>query len=337
MNSAKYSFVILFLLFALSGIVYSQTSSYKVSDKIVIGGETRWDYLSIDKTNNHLFCSHGTKVNVVDLSTNKVIGEITDLTGVHGIEFVPELNKGYISNRDGQINVFDLKTLKKLSVIKIEGKNPNPDAILYDAFTKKVYTMNHSNGTVSAIDPVKDVVTGMAVIEGTAEAAVSDNNGRLFVNLEDKSAVSVIDLKTMKVLAKWSIAPVEGPTGMAIDLKTKRLFTVGDNKMAVLDITSGKLIAVVPIGGGCDGCAFDPSTGLIFTSNGEGNMTVIKEESPSSFKVVETVATQKGARTITIDERNHKVYMLAAFDTDQKDKDGKPVRNFGVLVLSPVK
>ncbi len=334
-NNLKIKFASAFIaLLLFSGMAFAQ-ANYKVTGKIMIGGETRWDYLSIDKTHNHLFASNNNKVQIIDLKTEKVIGEIANQTGVHGVEFVPALNKGYISNRDGQITVFDLKTFKVLKSIKIEEKNP--DAIMYDSYSKRIYTMNHTGKSVTAIDPVKDVPVATVSIDGTAEAAASDNHGRIFVNLEDKSEVCVIDTKTMKVIANWDIKPCEAPTGMAIDLKTKRLFTVGENRMAVLDYNTGKVIATLPIGGGCDGCAFDPAAKLIFSSNGEGTMSVIKEESADNFKPAATIETVKGARTITLDPVTHKVYSLAAFETGKTNSDGKPERIFGVLIVSPVK
>lgn len=321
-------FAMLFFVLSFANI-YSQSAQYKVSGKIIIGGEARFDYLSVDESTNRLFVSHATKVHVIDLSTDKVIAEIADQTGVHGMAFVPEFNKGYISNRDGQVTVFDLKNMKKTGTIKIEGKNPNPDAIIYDAFSKKVYTMNHTGNSVSAIDPKNDTVIGTVAIDGVAEAAVSDEKGNIYINLEDKNAINVIDTKTFKVTAKWSIAPTDGPTGMAIDLKTNRLFTVGEKKMAVLDITTGKVVTTVPIGGGCDGCVFDPASKLCISSNGEGTMTFVKEESPNKFSVISTVATAKGARTIAIDNKSKRIFTLAALDDSSKPG----TKSFGVLIL----
>jgi YVTN family beta-propeller protein len=323
-TTMRHSILLVFFLF--TGILFSQSAQYSLTGKIIIGGETRWDYLSIEESTNRLFVSHGAKVHVINLSDDKLAGEITELTGVHGIAFVPEFNKGYISNRDGQITVFDLKTLKKTGNIKIDGKNP--DAIIYDSFSKRIYTMNHSSNSVTVIDPQKDEAITTIAIEGVPEAAASDNNGRIFVNLEDKSAINVIDTKTLKVTANWPIAPCSSPTGMAIDLKNKRLFTVGDKKMAVLDINSGKVLAALPIGGGCDGCVFDPQTNLLFSSNGEGTMTIIKEETPDTFKEIATIPTQKGARTITIDYKTHRVFSLAVVE-----EKGTAVKNFCVLII----
>lgn len=325
-------FSFLFLLLC-SANTFSQSALYKASGKVIIGGETRWDYLAVEEASGRLFVSHASKVNVIDLASGTPIGEISELSGVHGIAFAPEYNKGFISNRDGQITVFELSTLKKTGSIKIDGKNP--DAIIYDSFSKRIFTMNHSSNSVTAIDPQTEKVIGTFALQGVPEFAASDNNGKIYVNLEDKNAVNVFAAKELKVLAFWPITPAEGPSGMAIDREHKRLFCVGDNKlMAVLDINTGKVISTVPIGSGVDACAYDTNTNLVFSSNGEGTLTVIKEETPDTYKVLETVPTIKGARTMTLDEKTHNVYCTAAFDTGKKGTDGKPVRDFGVLILN---
>lgn len=318
------------ILFLGNKIAFSQPKLYEVSDKINIGGETRWDYLSIDYTYNRLFVSHASKVHVVDLKTNKLVGEISDLHGVHGIEFAAEFNKGFISNgRDSSITVFDLKSLQKLASIKINGKNP--DAIIYDPFTKRIFSFNHSSNNATAIDAKTNSIIATFPLDGVPEFAASDLKGSMYVNLEDKSAVDVFDPQTLKVIAKWSIAPCEEPTGMAIDNENSRLFVVGGNKlMAVLDLTNGKVITTIPIGSGVDGCAYDSKTNLAFSSNGEGSITVIRQENPNKYNVVETVPTIKGTRTITVDTTTHNVYTLGAVENANE-------KMFSVIVLKKKK
>ena len=319
--------IFLFYIILFSSILFAQNSGYKVIDKIDIGGESWWDYLSVEPSTNRLFVSHGEKAVVIDLKTNSIVGEIKGLHGVHGFAFVPDLNKGFITNgRDSSVTVFDLKSLKVITNIKLQEKNP--DAIIYEPFSKRIFTFNNHSASTTAINPETNEIIGTLKLDGDPEAAVSDLNGKVYVNLEDKSAINVFDPKTLKVLNNWQIAPCESPSGLAMDLKNKRLFTVGrNNLMAVLDAESGKVITSLPIGGHVDGCAFDPGTGLVFSTNGEGTMTVVKEESPNEFKVLENVPTQKGARTITLDEKTHRIYTSA--NIDMKDNS----QSFGVLIL----
>jgi DNA-binding beta-propeller fold protein YncE len=317
--------------------LFSQTSGYKVIGTIDIGGEGRWDYLSVDTSMHRLYVSHGTKVHVINLNTNSIIGEITNLYGVHGIVAVPEFSKGFISNgRDISVTIFDLKTLKTINNIKIPGVNP--DAIIYDPFSKRIFTFNNRSGDATAINPETNEVIGNIKLDGAPEYAVSDLKGKMYVNLEDKNAINVFDPKTLKVIQKWSIEPVTEPSGLAMDRENKRLFSVGRNKlMAIVDAESGKLISTQPIGGGVDGCAFDPLTHLVFSSNGEGTITVIKEETPNQFKVMDNVVTQKGARTITLDPTTHLVYTIGMLDKPEKEKTESTSKDdsksFGVLIL----
>jgi DNA-binding beta-propeller fold protein YncE len=307
----------------------AQTAAYKISGKIIIGGESRWDYLSVDETFHRLFVSHNTKVHVIDLSRDSVIGEIGGLNGVHGIAFAPEFNRGFItSGRDSAVVVFDLKSLAKISEITIDAKNP--DAICYDPYTKRIFCINHTGGSATAIDAATGKVLATVATGGTGEYAVSDARGRLYVNLEDQSEVCVIDTKALKVAAKWNLAPCESPSGMAIDAENDRLFTTGHNQMmAVLNLTSGKVITTLPIGTGVDGCGFDSGTGLAFSSNGSGTITIIKQHSPDNYSVVQNVETVKGARTMALDAITHTIYTSAMLDNPDGNR-----KSFGVLVLT---
>lgn len=303
-------------------------SGYKISGTIEIGGDARWDYLSVDTSSNRLFVSQGNRVAVIDLQTKAVVGEIAGLQGVHGIACAPAAGKGYISNgKDNSVTVFDLKTLNKLKHIEITGKKP--DAILFDSFSGRVFTMNGGSANATAIDVATDSIVGTVLLAKGPEFAVTDGKGKIFVNSEDENVIVMFDAVSLKQLQKWSIMPCESPSGLAFDVTHKRLFSTGsNNKLAVVDAETGKVLSILPIGKGVDGAAFDPALGLAFTSNGEGTITVIKEKSPSDFSVLETVTSLPRARTITVDPRNHNLYLSTLVD----GKDGK--KTFGVVILS---
>ncbi|MGE5497635.1 MAG: YncE family protein, partial [Syntrophothermus sp.] len=285
-------------------------SGYKVTGAIDIGGEGRWDYCIVDTINHQLFVSHGNRIHAVDLKNNTIKGEITGLNGVHGIALAYEFNKGYISNgRSDTVTVFNLKTLQVTGKIRVTGSNP--DAIIYDPYSKKVFTFNGRSSNATAIDAATDKIAGTLALDGKPEFSVSDLNGRMYVNIEDKSIIEEFDPKALKVTNKFSIAPCREPSGLAIDLKNKKLFTVGSNKqMSILDIKTGKVVASLPIGGGVDGCTYDPATHLVFSSNGEGTLTVIRQYSPERYKVLDNIPTAKGLRTLALDQMTHKVYLI---------------------------
>jgi len=285
---------------------------YKILRKIKVEGDGGWDYLTVDTLYNRLFVSHGTVVQVVDINSGKLLETIPDTRGVHGIAIAYNLNKGFIScGKDTSVTVIELKSLKTLKVIKVTGKNP--DAILYDNFTKRVFTFNGRSSNVTVIDATSDKVIETISLNGKPEFAVSDDKGKIFANIEDKSELVEINAVTMKVTRSWLLAPGEEPSGLAIDVKNQKLFSVCDNKlMTVSDIASGKVIAKVPIGESVDGDAFDEATGTVLSSNGDGTMTLIKEEIPGKYTVSATVETQKGARTIALNPKTHLVYLPTA-------------------------
>jgi YVTN family beta-propeller protein len=306
-------FVCLLLAFqcAAAGAKQKSPSGYRLIKQVRLGGEGGWDYLTFDAKGKRLFISRSTHVMVVDADTGAVVGDIPGTEGVHGIALVPDLGKGYTSNgRASTVTVFDLKTLKVLKQIPV-GKNP--DAILYDPASRRVFTMNGASRDATAIDAATDTVAGTVALDGRPEFAVSDERGHVFVNLEDKSSVAEFDPKKLSVLARWPIAPGEEPSGLAIDRKHARLFSTGANKtLVVLDALTGKVVATLPIGGGVDAAGFDPETGLAFSSNGEGTLTVIREDSPDKFTVLENVATRRGARTMALDPKTHRVFLVTA-------------------------
>ena len=292
--------------------LFAQSSGIHLIKKTVIGGEGGWDYLAVDSENRRLYVSHSTKVEVLNIDTHEKVGEIPNLQGVHGIVIVPKTGRGLTTNgRSNTATIFDIKTLAPIVELPT-GKNP--DALLYDNFSNRVYVFNHSGGDCTVIDIAAGKVTGTVVLGGEAvEAGASDEKGTIFVNLEDVNEIVSFDTKTLTVKNRWKIAPGEEPTGLAIDRETHRLFAVCHNeKMMILDSDNGKIVAEVPIGKRVDGVVFDPSTKLAICSNGEGSISVVKEISANEFKVIETVKTEIGARTITIDTKTHHVFVSSA-------------------------
>jgi DNA-binding beta-propeller fold protein YncE len=292
--------------------VSGQVPTYHVVKRISLPGEGGWDYLTVDTAAHRLYVSRGTHVAVVDLDKDSIVGDIPNTLGVHGIALIRDLGRGFTSNgRDSTVTVFDLKTLAPVTVIKVTGRNP--DAIAYEPVSQRVFTFNGGSGTTTAIDPRTGAVVGTADLAGRPEFAVADGQGRIFVNIEDKSELLALDARTLAVQKRWSLAPCAEPSGLAIDRAQRRLFSVCDNGvMVVSDADSGRVLAKLPIGAGVDGAAFDPATHLAFSSNGEGTLTVVREQSPDSFSVVATVPTQRGGRTVALDERTHRVYTVAA-------------------------
>jgi DNA-binding beta-propeller fold protein YncE len=280
--------------------------------KVAVGGEGGWDYLTVDPEARRLYVSRGNRVVVLDLDKEAVVGELADTPGVHGVAVVPELGKGFTSNgSDSSVTVFDLKTLKATGKIKASG---TPDAILYDPASKRVFTFNHGTDDTTAIDASSDSVAGTLALGGEPEAAVADGRGHIFVNIRSKSEIAEFDARTLKVLNRWPLAPGTRPTGLAIDPEHRRLFSVCANqKMVVMDADKGTVIATPDIGRGSDGCMFDPSKGLAYSSNGgDGTVTVVGEGEPGQFKVLSTIPTQATARTMTLDPRTHRLYLSAA-------------------------
>jgi DNA-binding beta-propeller fold protein YncE len=300
------------LLLVFISVSLSAQSGFHLINKKVIGGEGGWDYLSVDSKNKVLYVSHSTQVEVLHATTLEKIGTLPGLQGVHGVIAVPETGRGITTNgRSNSVTIFDLKTLQPIMELPT-GKNP--DALLYDPFSKRVFVFNHSDVTTTVLDIVQGKVVGTVDMGGSAlEAGVSDEKGTIYVNLEDAAEIVSFDANTLAIKNRWKLTPCEEPTGMAIDLKNKRLFSVcHSGVMMVLDAEKGNIIAQVPIGKRVDGVVFDPELKMAFSSNGEGSITVVKEISPNEFKVVETIKTEPGARTITLDPRTHHVFVSTA-------------------------
>jgi hypothetical protein len=295
-----------------AGAVAAAGPGYRVVTTYKVGGEGGWDYLTADASARRLYISRGTHVIVLDLDSGKNLGNIPDTPGVHGIALAPELGRGFTSNgREGTVSIFDIKTLALISKVKV---GENPDAILFDPATKRVFTFNGRSQDSSAIDAVSGKVLGTIKLDGKPEFAASDAKGEIFVNIEDKSELVAIDPNKLEVKATWPLVPCTEPSGLSIDRKHRRLFVGCDNKMmAVVDADNGKVVATPAIGEGVDATAFDEETGLAFASCGEdGVLTVVKEDSPEKFSVAENVTTQKGARTLALDSKTHKVFVVTA-------------------------
>src|SRR5207245_2533824 len=293
---------------AAAGLVHAQDGPYRFSKEIAIGGEGGWDYLSVDPAAHRLYVSHAAKVVVIDTQANKAVGDITDTPGVHGFAIAADLGRGFSSNgRENKVSIVDLKTLKTLQKVDT---GENPDAILYEPSKKEVYAFNGRGKSATVIDAQSGKVATTIPLEGKPESGQADSKaGKVYVNIEDMNAIQVIDTATHKVSATWPIAPGEAATGMAFDVDTHRLFIGCDNKlMLMIDSTTGKVVYSVPIGAGVDSTWFDPATKLAFTSNGEaGTVTIAHEDSPSVLKVVQTLKTRLGARTMALDPSTHTI------------------------------
>ena len=314
----------------------TQKSAYRIARTIQLTGDGWWDYLSVDQVNNKLFISHGTQVNVVDLKTSQEIGIIPETNGVHGIAIANDLDRAFIScGMDSSVSVVELSSLKL--VAKVKGTGKNPDAILYDQFSKKIFTFNGGSSNATVIDAVSLKVIATIPLAGKPEFSQTDGKGKIFVNIEDKSSVALINAVSLKVEKLWSIAPGEEPSGLALDNENHRLFSVCGNKlMTVADANTGKVITTIPIGDGCDGVAFDNITKRIFASNGEGTMTVIHQENADQYMVMENFTTQPGARTITLDKKSHHIYLSVGEYLPGTGRRPVKPNTFRVIDIEPV-
>jgi len=297
---------------AVLATAFAPPSGYHLLKKIPLGGEGGWDYLAFDSPTRRLFISRATKVVVLNVDTGTVAGEIPNTDGVHGIAFAPEFDRGFTSNgRAGTVTIFDLQSLQIIGSAKA---GINPDAIVYDPASKRVFTMNGQSNDATAIDAASGNVLGTIPVTGKPEFAVADGAGHLYVNIEDKSEELQIDTQNLKVTAQWPLVPCQEPSGLAMDIAHRRLFAGCHNQMmAAVDADSGKVIATPAIGLGVDANAFDPGTSFAFASNGQSaTLTVVHEDAPDKFSVVEDVATQRGARTMALDPKSHEVYLVTA-------------------------
>jgi DNA-binding beta-propeller fold protein YncE len=303
-----------YLLFFFHKTAFSEAlpaKRYHLVKKVVLGQEGAWDYLTLDTKARRLYITRFSRVIVLNVDTGEIVGEVPNTAGVHGVTIVPDLGRGFTS--DGQasrVTIFNLKTLGILGQVKTQ---LNPDAIVYDPFSGSVFTFNGKSNSATVFNAKTAKVLGNIMLGGKPEFAVSDGLGQVYVNLEDKSQLLTLDAKSLKVKAQWSLAPCSEPTGLAIDKYHRRLFVGCRNQMmAVVNADSGKITATLPIDSGTDATAFDPITGLVFSSNGSGSLTVIHEDSPDKFTIVDKVVTQRGARTMALDLKTHNVYLVTA-------------------------
>lgn len=312
---------------ALQHAAAADVGPYKFLREIPIGGEGGWDILTVDAPAHRLYLSHSTKIVVIDLEKNTVAGEITDTPGVHGFIAVPEFGRGFSTNgKENKSSVVDLKTRKTIAKIDT---GENPDALVYEPQRKEVYIFNHSGNSATVIDAKSAKVVSTIPLGGSPEFAAADPaSGRVYCNIEDKSEVVAIDTAKHEVVAHWPTAPGEEPSGIAFDAVHHRLFAGCQNKMMVmLDTESGQVVANIPIGSGVDGAAFDEPTQLAFASCGDGTTAIAKEEAPDKLTVLQTLKTQRGARTIALDPRTHRIYLpTAQFGPEPTPGPGAPHR-----------
>lgn len=325
--------VIVALVFAVGLVAHAAPTGFHVVGEIKVGGEGGWDYLTVDAAARRLYVSHNSHVVVIDIDANKVVGDIPDTPGVHGIAVAPELNRGFVSNgRGNNVTIFDLKTLKAIGTA---ATGENPDSIRYDAVSGRVFAFNGRSKNATAIEAKTGAVAATIALPGKPEFSVADGKGKVYVNIEDTSEMVEIDAAKATVTKSFSLAPCQEPSGLAIDAKNRRLFSVCSNRvMAIADPDAGKVLGTVPIGAGSDGVAFDAGLGLAFSSNGDGTVTVV-QQAGGKYEVAENIASERGARTIAVDEKSHRVFLPTA-KTMNSSNGGRATfvpDSFKVLVL----
>jgi len=307
-------------------------AGYKLEQTIPVKGDGSWDYLTVDPAGRRVYVSHATVVDVLDADTGEIKGQIPDTAGVHGIAVAAELGRGFTSNgRANTVTAFDLKTLQPLAAIQT---GRNPDAVLYDPATKRVFAFNGGSKSATVIDATDDKVVGTIDLGGKPEGTTTDAAGHVFVNLEDTAEVLRLDAKELKVLDRWSVAPAKLPVSLAIDPATGRLFVGCRSKeLLVLDVKTGKSVATLPIGERVDAGAFDPETKLIFCSCGDGTVTVVREEGPDKYVAVGSIETKPGSKTMALDPKTHKLYLPTAEFKPAAKGGGRPAMVAGTFAV----
>jgi YVTN family beta-propeller protein len=303
------------LIFAMSFTLMAASAqaadSYHITQKIPVAGQGGWDYLAVDESARRLYVSHGTQVEVLDVDSGAIVGKIANTPGVHGIAVAPELGRGFVSNgQSSTVTIFDLKTLETIAEVPVGKK---PDAIIYDPGTSRVFAFNGDSNSATAIQAADGKVVGTVDLGGGPEFAVADGTGYVYDNVEDANLVLKINSRTLKVEQRWPTAPCASPSSIAMDRANRRLFIGCRSKvMAVMNADTGKVIATLPIGDHVDATAFDPASRLVFNSNGEGTITVIRQDSPDKYSVVENVKTLPKAKTMALDPKTHRLFLSTA-------------------------
>lgn len=332
MTNVRNTIRIFIALLAMAGL--ASASNYKVVQTWKLGGDGGWDYLTADSSGHRLFIARATRVMVVDTTSGKQIGEIPDTQGVHGIALDYDNGRGYTSNgREDTVTVFNLNSLAVEKKIKV---GSGPDAILYDPFSKRVFTFNGkgSDRSATAIDTSKGEVVGKVDLGGKPEFAATDEKGTVFVNIEDTSELVAFDAQKLTVKERWKITGCEEPTGLSIDRKNRLLFAgCGNKKLAVINADSGQVVATPDIGEGCDATAFDAEREYAFASAGDGTITVVHEDNANNFSVAQTVTTQKGARTMALDPKTHQLFTVTANVSGTRENRKIEPDSFVVLVV----
>jgi DNA-binding beta-propeller fold protein YncE len=314
-------------------------SQFKIAHRFKLGGEGAWDYIAVDEATGRLFVSHGSAVQVVDGKTGEVVGTIPNTRGVHGIAIAADLNKGFTSNgKDSSITIFDLKAYDAIAKVPTTGEDP--DAIIYDPYSQRVFCFNGRSSNATVLDAKANKLVSTIPLDGQPEFPAVDGKGSLYVNIENKNIICRINTKTLKVEQKWSVAPGNEPTGLAIDVAGNRLFSVCRNKlMIIMDAQTGKVIGSVPIGERADGAGFDPVKKLAYSSNGDGTLTVVQKTGKDIYTVLENVPTQQGARTMAVDTKTHHLFLPAAEfgpapkPTAANPKPRPPVKDGSFMIL----
>lgn len=324
---------VIFLSMIINGFeINAQQPTYKFIKKISLpNGNGKWDYLKLDEKSNRLFVSHGDRVHIIDLKTELPIGEISGLKGVHGVALAHDLKKGYISNgTDNAITVFDVNTFSVITTIMVEGKKA--DAILYDKSTQRIFVFNNGSGDAIAIDAKTDKVVGKIALGGAPEFAVSNGKGSIFNNNEESNDIIEFDATSLAIKNRFLLSPNKVPTGLAYDKGNNYLFSVcrDPKTLVIVDASNGKIIQTLPIGGGTDAVVYDAKNKLVMASNGEGNVTIVKQNTPTKYTIIQTLQTQKGIKTMALNSQNHQIYLSGA----DLEADGKtPIAGtFGVFI-----
>ena len=340
MKNFHFITIILILMSAFPSRIYAQSTDFQILKKVKVKGDGKWDFVTFDEQTRRLYISHGTSMQVMDVEKETIIGEVQNTPGIHGIAVVNTLNKGFTSNgKDSTVTVFDLKTFATLKTIKIPGSSP--DHIIYDTFSKNIFVFNNKSNNVSIINPQTNEILKTVSLGGKPELSVSTKKGKIFVNLEDAHEIVELDAKTLEVTKRWPLAPGEEPTGLALDTKNHRLFSTCANKLLiVLDATNGKVITTLPIGEKVDGVAYDETEKKIYTSNGEGTVTIIKQETKDKYVVEKNIQTAKGAKTLAFDKKKHRLYIpcsdfttVAPTPENPSPKPSISTETFGILII----